>query len=177
MSNTNRKAMLDTIAWSEGTSRHPLTKNDGYDVIVTGIDSYGHASLEVFTDYSQHPFMTRAPKKINAAGLESTASGRYQILRRFWLIEMHAHNYPSFEPTWQDEYVMQQFRERSNALALLDLGRFDAAITAISGLWASLPGKAYVGQHQHTFDALLSVYQAAGGLLSSALPLPITQGP
>lgn len=176
MSNTNRKAVLDTIAWSEGTSHHPLTVNDGYDVIVTGLDSRGRIWEEVFTDYSQHPFTTRAPKKINAAGLESTASGRYQILRRFWLIEMHAHHYPSFEKPWQDEYVMQQFRERS-ALALLDMGRFDAAITAISGLWASLPGKAYVGQHQHTFDALLSVYQAAGGLLSAALPLPITQGP
>ncbi|MBM0917129.1 lysozyme, partial [Escherichia coli] len=32
----NDAAFLDTLAVSEGTETHPLTKNNGYDVIVTG---------------------------------------------------------------------------------------------------------------------------------------------
>lgn len=34
----NVAAFLDTLAFSEGTATHPLTRNNGYDVIVTGID-------------------------------------------------------------------------------------------------------------------------------------------
>ncbi len=45
--NSQRKAFLDMVAWSEGTDngRQP-TRNHGYDVIVGG---------ELFTDYSDHP--------------------------------------------------------------------------------------------------------------------------
>ena len=45
------KAFLDLIAYSEGTSTSSVTKNDGYDVIVTGVDG-----PSIFTDYSDHPF-------------------------------------------------------------------------------------------------------------------------
>ncbi|STJ52172.1 phage lysin [Escherichia coli] len=38
------------LAVSEGTANHPLTKNRGYDVIVTGLDG----KPEIFTDYSDH---------------------------------------------------------------------------------------------------------------------------
>ena len=64
--NSQRKAFLDMVAWSEGTDngRQP-TRNHGYDVIVGG---------ELFTDYSDHPrkLVTLNPK------LKSTAAGRYQ---------------------------------------------------------------------------------------------------
>ncbi len=36
----NIAAFLDMLAVSEGTANHPLTKNRGYDVIVTGLDAY-----------------------------------------------------------------------------------------------------------------------------------------
>lgn len=168
--NANRQAFLDMIATSEGTSNHPLTKNNGYDVIVTGIDASGKSTPEVFTDYTEHPFMHRAPKVINRKGLESTASGRYQILKRFWIIYAAQYHYPSIEPQWQDAYAIQQFRERL-ALPLIDAGRFDGAVMAISGLWASLPGKAYEDQKQHSMEHLLAVYQQHGGLLTAAPPL------
>ena len=42
-------AMLDLVAWSEGTQLHPLTKCNGYDVIVTGDDG-----MHTFTDFSTH---------------------------------------------------------------------------------------------------------------------------
>ena len=44
----NIAAFLDMLAVSEGTANHPLTKNRGYDVIVTGLDG----KPEIFTDYS-----------------------------------------------------------------------------------------------------------------------------
>ncbi|EDS3867797.1 glycoside hydrolase family 104 protein, partial [Salmonella enterica subsp. enterica] len=44
----NIAAFLDMLAYSEGTANHPLTKNRGYDVIVTGLDG----RPEIFTDYS-----------------------------------------------------------------------------------------------------------------------------
>lgn len=165
--NVNRQAMLDTIAHSEGTSTNVLTKNDGYDVLVTGIDlKTGLTTPEIFTDYSQHPFMTRPAKIINRNGLDSTASGRYQILLRFWLVEAAQQGYPSFEPVYQDLYVIQQFRER-RGLLYLDAGNFPMAVQAVSGLWASLPGKAYLGQTQHSMAALVAIYQAKGGLLTA----------
>ncbi|MCV5349584.1 lysozyme, partial [Escherichia coli] len=34
----NIAAFLDMLAVSEGTANHPLKKNRGYDVIVTGLD-------------------------------------------------------------------------------------------------------------------------------------------
>ncbi|EFK8618523.1 glycoside hydrolase family 104 protein, partial [Escherichia coli] len=48
--NKNVKAFLDALAWTEGTSTSRYTKNDGYDIIVDGIDS-----PHTFTDYSTHP--------------------------------------------------------------------------------------------------------------------------
>ncbi|RYM51244.1 lysozyme, partial [Serratia proteamaculans] len=56
----NLRAFLDMLAWSEGTLTSPATKNNGYDVIVTGIDK----KPEVFTDYSDHPFNKGRPSKV-----------------------------------------------------------------------------------------------------------------
>lgn len=156
--NVNRRAALDMIGYSEGTISHPLT-NDGYDVLVTGLD--GPA---VFTDFSCHPFEKRKPIIVNHAGLASTASGKYQILLRYWLASSRAHHFVDFSPYWQDMYALQAFRER-NALDLIDNGRIEDFIAAINGLWASLPGKTYVGQQQRPMAWLLQKYQQAGGTL------------
>lgn len=56
----NIAAFLDMLAVSEGTANHPLTKNRGYDVIVTGLDG----KPEIFTDYSDHPFAHGRPAKV-----------------------------------------------------------------------------------------------------------------
>lgn len=67
----NIAAFLDMLAVSEGTANHPLTKNRGYDVIVTGLDG----KPEIFTDYSDHPFAHGRPAKVfNRRGEKSTAS-------------------------------------------------------------------------------------------------------
>ena len=64
----NIAAFLDMLAVSEGTANHPLTKNRGYDVIVTGLDG----KPEIFTDYSDHPFAHGRPVAISSF----TCSGR-----------------------------------------------------------------------------------------------------
>lgn len=167
----NRQAFKTMVGHSEGTCTSPATVADGYDVIVTGIDGVH----EVFADYAWHPFAIgtdaakwRAPKVINHAvpPLESTASGRYQILRRYWLIYSRQLGLRDFGREAQDAYFDQQLRER-RALALVDGGYFDAAVRAVAGLWASMPGPANEGQTQRPLERLRQFYLNAGGNIAS----------
>ena len=105
----NIAAFLDMLAYSEGTANHPLTKNRGYDVIVTGLDG----KPEIFTDYSDHPFAHgRPPKVFNRRGEKSTASGRYQQLYLFWPHYKKQLSLPDFSPLSQDRLAIQLIRER-----------------------------------------------------------------
>lgn len=157
----NLKAFLDMIAVSEGTSTSPATKCNGYDVIVTGVDG----KPEIFTSFKDHPFMMgRAPKVVNRKGLASTASGRYQIMRRDWPHYKALLRLPDFSATSQDAYAVQLIRERK-ALPLIESGNFAAAVAAVSNLWASLPGAGY-GQHENQLAALQHAYTSAGGVVA-----------
>lgn len=147
----NLLRFLDLIAWSEGTSTSPLTKCDGYDVIVSGI--YGR---NVFDDFSDHPFdHGRAPIVVRANPLlQSTASGRYQLMRHWWQAYRVELKLDDFSPRSQDLVAVQQIRER-NALPLIEAGNFEAAIEACSNIWASFPGNDY-GQGAHSMATLLA---------------------
>lgn len=159
--NTNRKAFLDMLAFSEGTITSPATKNDGYDVIVTGVDRVP----EVFTDYCTHPFADgRKSKVINGKGLTSNASGRYQFMLKDWAHYKAQLGLLDFGPASQDLWAIQLIRERG-ALPLIDMGQFDLAVDRVHNLWASLPGAGY-GQHENKMDHLRDVYLAAGGELA-----------
>lgn len=154
----NRKAFLDMLAVSEGTSTSPATKCDGYDVIVTGIDK----KPEIFTDFSTHPFANgRASKTINSRGLTSNASGRYQFMLRDWRHYRDQLALPDFGPASQDKWALQLIRERG-ALPLIDMGSFELAVARCRNLWASLPGAGY-GQPEHRIETLASAYANAGG--------------
>jgi muramidase (phage lysozyme) len=158
----NLRAFLDTIAWAEGTSTSPATRNNGYDVIVTGADG----RPEIFSDYDAHPFAAgRAPKLINSTGLKSTASGRYQHMLRDWAHYRDLLRLPDFGPASQDAWAVQLIRER-RALLLIEAGRFADAVAAVSNLWASLPGANYPGQPMRKVAQLAGIYQAAGGSLA-----------
>jgi muramidase (phage lysozyme) len=158
----NLRAFLDTIAWAEGTSTSPATRNNGYDVIVTGADG----RPEIFADYGAHPFAGgRAPKLVNSAGLKSTASGRYQHMLRDWAHYRDQLRLLDFGPASQDAWAIQLIRER-RALPLIEAGRFADAVAAVSNLWASLPGANYAGQPMRKIAQLASVYMAAGGRLA-----------
>ncbi len=158
---TNRKAFLDMLAFSEGTSNHPTTKDRGYDVIVTGADKVP----ETFDDYRAHPFANgRKSKKINSRGLTSNASGRYQFMLKDYLHYTALLHLPDFGPASQDQWALQLIRERG-ALPLIDAGKFDAALAKVRNLWASLPGAGY-GQPEHKLEKLRNAYIEAGGTVA-----------
>jgi muramidase (phage lysozyme) len=147
-------AFLDMIAWSEGTSTSPVTKNGGYDVIVSGPEG-----PEIFTDYSDHPFANRQPKVVSLVPrIVSTASGRYQILFRFWHVYKQELGLKDFSPESQDAIAIQQVRE-CRALPMIQSGDIQGAIHACSNIWASLPGNSYGQKGGHDLAQLLNQYE------------------
>ncbi|UQY89260.1 glycoside hydrolase family 104 protein [Stenotrophomonas rhizophila] len=157
----NVVAFLDMVAWSEGTSTSPATKNRGYDVIVTGADRVP----EIFTDYSAHPFSRgRKSKSINSKGLTSNASGRYQFMLKDYAHYRARLKLPDFSPLSQDRWAVQLIHER-RALPLIQAGKITQAIAAVRNIWASLPGAGY-GQPEHALDKLLTAYRKAGGTIA-----------
>ncbi len=157
----NIAAFLDMLAYSEGTAMHPLTKNRGYDVIVTGIDG----KPEIFTDYTDHPFAHGRPAKVfNRRGEKSTASGRYQQLYLYWPHYQKQLALPDFSPLSQDKLTIQLIRERG-AIEDIKAGRIERAISRCRNIWASLPGAGY-GQREHSLDKLVTVWRTAGGVMA-----------
>lgn len=146
-------AFLSLIAWSEGTSTNPLTKDDGYDVLVTSVE--GKA---IFSDYSTHPFSNRDAAIIRKGPpeLRSTAAGRYQILRNIWASYSHQLGFSDFGHECQDSIAQELIHERIPLHRIVG-GEIEAAITACNSAWASLPGNSY-GQGGHSMDALLAQY-------------------
>lgn len=156
-SSANLLAFLDMLAWSEGTSTSTATKDDGYDVIVTGVDG----KPEVFTDFSQHPFAGGRPSKvINSKGLTSNASGRYQFMLKDWAHYKAQLGLPDFSPLSQDRWAIQLIRERG-VIADIAAGNISYAIGKCSNIWASLPGANYPGQQMHQVATLVAIYQNA----------------
>lgn len=156
----NRCAFLDMLGFSEGTVSDPVTQDDGYDVLVTGMHG-----PQRFSSYASHPDVLVT---VNTSGLQSTAAGRYQLLYRYWVAYKAQLNLPDFSPVSQDLIALQQIRERG-ALPYIDAGNFAHAVLLCSNIWASLPGNGY-GQHQNQVAALQVAYQAAGGEVSSTQP-------
>lgn len=164
---TKIRTFLDLIGWSEGTAISPITQNNGYDVLVTGI--HGPA---VFTDYSDHPFAHGGSVqwKLNPPEF-STAAGRYQILAHYFEAYKIQLNLPDFSPASQDAVAVQQISER-NAIHLIEQGNISAAITACSNIWASFPGNDY-GQGGHSLNGLVAKYNADLAAATAAAAAPI----
>ncbi len=160
----NLNAFLDMLRWSEGTSTSPITKDEGYDIIVTGVDG-----KERFDDYSTHPFESRPAKKINNKGLFSTAAGGYQFLRVHWPHYKELLKLPDFGPESQDKWARQLIRECKGALQFIEEGRLFEAVNAVRHLWASLPGAGY-NQPEHSFVRVTEVYLQKGGSLWESKP-------
>lgn len=166
--NKNIPAFLDMIAFAEGTSTQRQTKDDGYDVIVTG-----HDGLNNFTDYSRHPNVlvtvrpeVRSPatNQVTQQALRSTAAGRYQILKRYADHYTTLLKLPDFGPLSQDLIAIRMLKEQG-ALPLIEAGDFDGAVAKVNNIWASLPGDVYGqrGVHSPKLSQLREVYVKAGG--------------
>jgi len=175
----NLNALLETIAYAEGTSTSPITKDEGYDVIVSGVDG-----PEIMTSYVDHPFANgRKSKVINSKGLTSNAAGKYQQMLKDWAHYKKLLGLFDFGPIAQDRLAIQHIRE-CRALVLIENGDFEGTIERIRNIWASLPGAGY-GQREHNFNDLLAVYLSKGGKLwaskqssaSLVQPLPVSLEP
>lgn len=149
----NVLAFLDMLAWSEGTDNGRQPTNDrGYDVLVGG---------GLFRGYTDHPRVLVDLPKLK---IQSTAAGRYQLLRRYFDAYKKTLGLKDFSPLSQDLIALQQIRER-RALPLIQAGNIEEAIKAVRKTWASLPGAGY-GQHEHKLADLLAVYRKAGGTVA-----------
>lgn len=157
-SQTNRRAFLDMLAFSEiGPALLADPRTDrGYKVIV------GSTPVRplLMKNYDAHPRMLIP---INDH-LSSTAAGRYQLLYRYYEPYKKLLGLPDFSPASQDAIALQQIKER-HALEDIDAGHFQIAVAKVSNIWASLPGAGY-GQHENLMAALENAYERAGGEFS-----------
>jgi muramidase (phage lysozyme) len=148
------RKFLDLIGWSEGTTTNPITKNDGYDVLVKSIN--GNA---IFTDYSKHPFSDKPAVIVKLVPrLLSTAAGRYQILQHYFAVYKVRLNLPDFSPLSQDLIALEMIKER-NLLHCIINGDIAKVITGLCTVWASFPGNNY-NQGGKTMEQLLSKFNS-----------------
>lgn len=152
----NQTAFLDMLAFSEIGPALLSISDNGYNVIVGSTP----AKPILFSSYDDHPrrMITIKP------GLVSSASGRYQLLGKYFDAYKKQLRLPDFSPASQDAIALQQIKE-CRAIALIDAGLFRAAVTQCARIWASLPGAGY-GQHENKLLDLQSAYLSAGGTLA-----------
>lgn len=150
MNATNRKAFLDTIAYSEIGPPLLAVSDNGYNVLVGSTAQ--HPLL--FDSYAEHPHILNHE-------LNSTAAGRYQILGHYFEDYKKLLHLPDFSPDSQDAVALQMIKEQ-HALSDVDAGHVEAAIHKCSNIWASFPGAGY-GQHENKMENLKTAYTNAGG--------------
>lgn len=152
----NRKAFLDTIAFSELGPAILAQSDNGYNVIVGSKPG----RVDLFTSYADHP-RKLVPLLIKGRVVKSTAAGRYQILARYYDHYRSAMSLPDFGPRSQDLIAMRLVEE-CHAMHAIDSGDIEDAIHRCRSRWASLPGAGY-SQHENEMDDLRAAYIAAGG--------------
>lgn len=172
------RAMLDTIAFAEGTRG-----NGDYNRVVNGrvIGPYdrsrpydaglvGQRNVQV-SNLRNHPNLL---VQVNP-GLRSTAAGRYQFLSGTW----RGLNMPDFSPRSQDLAAIKLMQRRGMIEPLLR-GDFATAIHRGAPEWASLPtasGGSYYGQGSKSLSSLRNVYGTALRTHQGTNPEPTTPTP
>jgi len=141
-------AFLDMIAHSEIGSALLAQSDDGYNVLVGSTAS----KPLTFPSYAAHP-------EILNHALNSTAAGRYQIIRGTWAGISGQLGLHDFSPENQDRAAIGLIDGRK-ALDAVKAGEIENAIGLCAQEWASLPGAGY-GQHENKMADLLSAYNTA----------------
>jgi lysozyme len=146
-SDPNVYAFLRMLRVSEGTAGP-----DGYRTLVGG---------RLFDSFADHP---RLLVWIPNLGINSSAAGAYQVLRKTWDGVREKLALPDFSPLSQDAAAIELIRQRG-ALADVRAGRFAVAIQKCRKEWASLPGAGY-GQRENSLARLETAYRQAGGVVA-----------
>lgn len=148
--NEQQKALHDAIAFAEGTQGKG--ENDGYDI--------GFA-YETFTSCAKHPNV-----KTCGGGYCSTASGRYQFLKKTWDATAKAIGATSFDPAAQEqgaEHLVRKVRKvKVPEGRAMTASEFSGALKKLSYEWASLPPGRY-GQPSKTAAEMRASYCEAAG--------------
>lgn len=140
-----RKALLNTIRYSEGTWANgtPL----GYRVMFGG---------GLMPSLDRHP-----DRVIRSGGYASAAAGAYQFMPFTWSMVTRALGLSRFEPDEQDQAAIYLIHRRG-ALHLADRGEMTPELAAkLSPEWASFPtlaGNSYYGQPVKRFTDLKRFY-------------------
>src|SRR3989338_4084337 len=132
------RAMLDTIAYAEGTGKDP---DRGYGRVVKGTVVHAPHHPEILgqrnvttADFSKHPDISVRFRN----GEYSTAAGRYQFKHQTWS-DLHL---PDFSPESQDIGAVMLLQGRGSLDPLLH-DDFEKAIRNSNKEWASFPGSPY----------------------------------
>ena len=136
----NPKAMLETIAFAEGTAGS--CGQDGYN---TGF------AFNCFRSCNAHPNTVW-----RSSGYASSAAGRYQFLSATW----KGLGYTSFSPGNQDRGALKLIERRKVTLPdgrALTATEMSNAMKKLSYEWASLPGSPY-GQPTKSLSAVRAKY-------------------
>jgi len=151
----NVAALMDTIAWCEGTDNNrQRTFDDGFDVLVGGGN---------FTSYAAHPnILVSLPRY----GIKSTAAGRYQFLKRTWDEMASQLGLENFFPMAQDAACVRLLIRRK-ALEPIKAGNLELAVERCRKEWASLPGSPF-GQRTEAFARVAEIYVMKGGAIGQA---------
>jgi muramidase (phage lysozyme) len=139
------RAMLDTIAYTEGTANS--CGQDGYN---TGF------SYKCFKSCARHPNTVW-----RAGGYSSSAAGRYQFLSRTW----SGLRLGEFSPRNQDLGAMKLITRRGASLPTsrpLNATEFTNTIKKLAPEWASLPFSPY-GQPRKSLSQTRAAYCAKAG--------------
>jgi muramidase (phage lysozyme) len=147
----NEKAFLDTIAYAELGEHLLKESNDGYDIIVGSVPPNRILYLQ---DYSDHP-------RVYVKQVNSTAAGRYQILKRIYDFYKKFLGLKDFSPKSQDAIALQLLKE-CKALQDIEAGNFEEAVFKARSRWASLPGAGY-GQRERKIEDLKNYFIKMGG--------------
>lgn len=148
----NRRAFLDMIAFSEGTSGPSgyLTMFGGR--LMDSLEVHPHQYFDFTNSRGEH--------------LRTSAAGRYQFLGKTWDSLAAKLGLPDFSPESQDAAALELVRQRG-ALADVDAGRIEVAVRKCAPIWASLPGAGYA-QPERKLYQLLAAFTDAGGMVVSA---------
>lgn len=162
----NVAAFLKTVQFSEGVLGRK-------DALGQPIDPYRicYGYKHVIMSFADHPAITGewGGESLKDLGPQyaddiSTAAGAYQIIRATWRDCKHALQLNDFTPPSQDDAAIWLIKAKGG-LDLLNAGRFEDAVAACKGIWASLPGGTS-GQPQRKLVQLQQAYHDAGGVFA-----------
>lgn len=143
---SNVGKFLDFLGAAEGA---------GYNTVVGGGS---------FSSYDRHPDVVGVRTKEGP----STAAGKYQITKTTYDDVAPKLGITDFSPASQDRIALELIR-RKGALADVQSGNYEAAISKLGGTWASLPSSPY-NQPKRSTDWVNNYFGGTVRPVASSLP-------